>query len=414
ILLVSVGFILLIKGADFLVNGASSFAKRFHISDLAIGLTVVAMGTSAPELVVNIISGAEGTLDDVVFGNIIGSNIFNLFLILGIASVIYPLTVESNALWKEIPYSFFVTIIFFLLVNDVWIHGRDFEDNVNLSDTAVSFESPNIMYDNSDGLGKFESQNFVQIEGTFDSNNDGVGDNDGFFELDSVLAGRITFINPNQEPIIVTQDMNSSVTITSVRGDTLDFKDAIILFVMFAIFLTYIFMNLKRHPEEIDGEDIVIFSSSKTAIMVVLGIAGLVFGGQMIIDNAVKLAEGWGMSRKLIGLTILAAGTSLPELATSAVAAFQKKSDLAVGNIIGSNVFNLLLVIGSTVLVNGPLTFNSALNVDIGFVGLGTVLLFIFMFTLNKYKLDRSEGFVYLMFFVLYNCYIFNVFGGRG
>ena len=116
ILLVSVGFILLIKGADFLVNGASSFAKRFHVSDLAIGLTVVAMGTSAPELVVNIISGADGTLDDVVFGNIIGSNIFNLFLILGIASVIYPLTVQRNALWKEIPYSLFITVIFFILV----------------------------------------------------------------------------------------------------------------------------------------------------------------------------------------------------------------------------------------------------------------------------------------------------------
>lgn len=315
ILLVTVGFVLLIKGADFLVNGASSFAKRFHVSDLAIGLTVVAMGTSAPELVVNIISGADGSLDDVVFGNIIGSNIFNLFLILGISSVIYPLTVQRNALWKEIPYSLFITVIFFLLVNDVL-----------------------------------------------------------FFEKGS---------------------------------NELSVSDAVILFVMFIVFLVYIFMNLKRHPEEVDGEDIIIFSSTKTAIMVVLGIAGLVFGGQMIIENAVILAKNWGMDEKLIGLTILAAGTSLPELATSAVAAFQKKSDLAVGNIIGSNVFNLLLVIGSTVLVNGTLSFNSALNIDLYFVMLGTVLLFIFMFTLNKYKLDRAEGFVYLLFFIAYNYYIF-------
>lgn len=322
ILLLTVGFILLIKGADFLVNGASSFAKRFHVSDLAIGLTVVAMGTSAPELVVNIISGADGALDDVVFGNIIGSNIFNLFLILGISSVIYPLTVQRNALWKEIPYSLFITVIFFILVNDVF-----------------------------------------------------------FFEK-----------------------ANNELTVS----------DAAILFVMFFIFLLYIFLNLKRHPEEIDGEDIVIFSSTKTAVMVVLGIAGLVFGGQMIIKNAVILASAWGMSKELIGLTILAAGTSLPELATSAVAAFQKKSDLAVGNIIGSNVFNLLLVVGSTVLVNGALSFNSLMNVDLGFVMVGTILLFIFMFTLNKYKLDRAEGFVYLMFFVVYNCYIFNVGGFRG
>lgn len=315
ILLVTVGFVLLIKGADFLVNGASSFAKRFHVSDLAIGLTVVAMGTSAPELVVNIISGGK-ELDDVVFGNIIGSNIFNLFLILGIASVIYPLTVQRNALWKEIPYSLFATIFFFILVNDVY-----------------------------------------------------------FFESSS---------------------------------NSLSISDAIILLVLFVIFLVYIFLNLKRNPEDIDGEDIIIFSSSKTAIMIILGVAGLVFGGQMIIENAVILATNWGMDEKLIGLTILAAGTSLPELATSAVAAFQKKSDLAVGNIVGSNIFNLLLVIGTTALVNGPLEFNTVLNYDIGFVMIGTVLLFLFMFTLNKYKLDRAEGFVYLLFFIAYNYYIFS------
>ena len=315
ILLVTVGFVLLIKGADFLVNGASSFAKRFHVSDLAIGLTVVAMGTSAPELVVNIISGGK-ELDDVVFGNIIGSNIFNLFLILGISSVIYPLTVQRNALWKEVPYSLFATIFFFILVNDVYFFGS--------------------------------------------------------------------------------------------TSNALDIKDAIILLVLFLVFLGYIFLNLKRNPEEIDGEDILIYSSSKTAIMIALGIAGLVFGGQMIIENAVILAQAWGMDKKLIGLTILAAGTSLPELATSAVAAFQKKSDLAVGNIVGSNIFNLLLVIGSTTLVNGALSFNSALNYDIGFVMIGTLLLFLFMFTVNKYKLDRAEGFVYLLFFVAYNYYIFS------
>lgn len=315
ILLVAVGFVLLIKGADFLVNGASSLAKRFQVSDIAIGLTVVAMGTSAPELVVNIISGSKN-LDSVIFGNIIGSNIFNIFLILGISAVIYPLTVQRNALWKEVPYSLFVAIMFFLLVNDTMITG---------------------------------------------------GSEDG-----------------------------------------LDFKDGIILLIFFAIFLIYIFMNLKRHPEEADGEEIIMYGSMKTTVMIVLGIAGLVFGGQMIVDNAIVVATEWGMDDKLIGLTIIAAGTSLPELATSAVAAFQKKSDLAVGNIVGSNIFNLLLVLGMTAMVNGTLSYDNVLNVDLYFMMAGIVLLFVFMFTLNKFKLDRAEGFVYLLCFIAYFYFILN------
>ncbi|MBV6644902.1 MAG: calcium/sodium antiporter, partial [Cyclobacteriaceae bacterium] len=307
LLLVVVGFILLIKGADFLVNGASSLAKRFNISDIAIGLTVVAMGTSAPELVVNIISGTvetdQGT-HDVVFGNIIGSNIFNIFLILGVASMIYPLTVQQNALWKEVPYSLLATFIFFVLVNDVLF----FDAEVN----------------------------------------------------------------------------------------ALNAIDGAILLVLFFLFLLYIFLNLKRNPEG-ESEDIIMFGSVKTTVMVVLGIAGLTFGGRMIVTNAVEIADTFGVSKKLIGLTILAAGTSLPELATSAVAAFHKKSDLAVGNIVGSNIFNLLLVLGTTALIHNPIKFNPVLNTDLYLVMIGTFMLFIFMFTFNKYKLDRAEGALYLI-----------------
>lgn len=312
-LLIAVGFVLLIKGADFLVNGASSLAKRFNVSDIAIGLTVVAMGTSAPELVVNIISGSK-ELDGIIFGNIIGSNIFNVFLILGISAVIYPLTVQKNALWKEVPYSFFVSVMFFVLVNDVMFRGAE--------------------------------------------------------------QNELTFV------------------------------DGWVLIALFLIFLIYIFMNLKRNPEEADGEDIIMYGSLKTTVMIILGVAGLIFGGQMIVENSVVIATAWGMSEKLIGLTILAAGTSLPELATSAVAAFQKKSDLAVGNIVGSNIFNLLLVIGATALTSGTLTFDTALNIDIYFMLVGTLLLFLFMFTLNKFKLDRAEGFVYLLCFAAYLYYI--------
>jgi cation:H+ antiporter len=311
--LVVVGFVLLIKGADFLVNGASSLAKRFHVSDIAIGLTVVAMGTSAPELVVNLISGSQGR-DEVVFGNIIGSNVFNTFLILGVASVIYPLTVDRNSLWKDVPYSLLATVVFFILVNDVM-----------------------------------------------------------FFDKDVNMLTR---------------------------------NDGLILMGMFVIFLLYVFLNLKRESDT-DGEEIVVYSSLKTTGMIVAGIAGLVFGGKMVVDNAVKIAEYAGMSQELIGLTILAAGTSLPELATSAVAAFHKKSDLAVGNIVGSNIFNLLLVLGATTIVNSKLDFPTILNVDLYMCMLGTVLLFLFMFTFAKYKLDRSEGLIYLLCFAAYNYYIF-------
>ncbi|MEP1032698.1 calcium/sodium antiporter [Ekhidna sp.] len=317
-MLVIVGFVLLIKGADYLVNGASSLAKRFNISDIAIGLTVVAMGTSAPELVVNIISGSVqdggSGANEVVFGNIIGSNIFNIFLILGVASIIYPLTVERNALWKEVPYSLLATFIFFILVNDAL-----------------------------------------------------------FFDTETNM---------------------------------LDVKDGIILLVMFVLFLVYIFMNLSRNPEA-EVEDIELYGSLKTTIMIVLGIVGLVFGGNLIVENAVTIAKFYHVSDKMIGLTILAAGTSLPELATSAVAAFHKKSDLAVGNIVGSNIFNLLLVLGVTSIVHSPLVYTPSLNTDLYIVMLGTLMLFIFMFTLNKYKLDRAEGIVYLIGFVAYSYYLF-------
>lgn len=316
--LVVIGFVLLIKGADYLVNGASSLAKRFNVSDIAIGLTVVAMGTSAPELVVNIISGSVqdggSGANEVVYGNIIGSNIFNIFLILGVSSMIYPLTVERNALWKEVPYSLLATFIFFILVNDALFFGKDI----------------------------------------------------------------------NQ----------------------LDIKDGIILLVMFALFLIYIFMNLSRNPEA-EVEDIEVYSNLKTTIMISVGILGLIFGGKMIVDNAVSIAKFFDVSDKMIGLTILAAGTSLPELATSAVAAYNKKSDIAVGNIVGSNIFNLLLVLGATSLVHAPLIYTPTLNTDLIIVMVGTLMLFLFMFTLAKYKLDRAEGAVYLIGFIAYSYYLF-------
>ena len=317
IILIAIGFALLIKGADFLVDGASSLAKRFNVSDIVIGLTVVAMGTSAPELVVNAMSGViiteEGT-HDVVFGNIIGSNIFNLYLILGISAIIYPLTVQRNALWREIPFSLAATVVFFILANDV-----------------IFFDA---------------SQN------------------------------------------------------------SLDYSDALILISLFGLFMVYIFLNIKRNPDITPLDKIPLFGSLKTTLMITGGIAGLIFGGQLIVENAVKIAEYYNVSEKLIGLTILAAGTSLPELATSAVAAFKKKSDLAVGNIIGSNIFNVLLVLGITTFIHAPLGYNVQLNMDLYICMGGTLLLFFFMYSFGKYKLDRIEGVFYLLGFLAYFVFI--------
>lgn len=316
-LLIVVGFVLLIKGADYLVSGASSLAKRFNVPDIAIGLTIVAMGTSAPELVVNIISGRDG-YDGVVFGNIIGSNIFNMFLILGVAAIIYPISVQKNSLFKEIPYSLFATLIFFILVNDVLLFG------------AVE--------------------------------------------------------------------------------NTLSAGDSIILLVLFSLFLVYIFFNLKKETTSEEQEEIEIYGSLKTTLMIIGGLAGLTFGGRLIVDNAVEIARYFDVSEKLIGLTILAAGTSLPELATTAVAALHKKSDLAVGNIIGSNIFNLLLVLGASGLVSSagnPLVFDTVMNTDLYVIMGGTLMLFLFMYTFSKYKLDRAEGILYVTCFFSYTWYLF-------
>jgi cation:H+ antiporter len=306
-----IGFVLLIKGADFLVTGASSVAKRFAISEMAIGLTIVAMGTSMPELVVNVISGNSG-YNEVVFGNIIGSNIFNLFLILGVAGVIYPLTVQNDTVWKEIPFSLGITLIFFLLIND------------------------------------------------------------NFFSH-SEQSGASTI-------------------------------DGIFLFGLFGLFLYYVYRSMKK-GENLDVEPIQQISNKKSTIMVIGGIAGLAIGGKLVVDNAIDIAHNFEVSEKMIGLTIIAAGTSLPELATSATAALKKRSDIAVGNVIGSNIFNILFVLAISSMLN-PIEFNTVMNYDIYLLIFGTAVLFIFMFTFSSRRLDRRESAFLLFCFVCYMTYI--------
>ena len=309
LILLAVGLLLLIKGADFLVDGASTFAKKKNVSDLAIGLTIVAFGTSAPELVVNVFAAFQGH-EDIVFGNIIGSNNFNLLAILGIAGLITPLVVQSSTVWKEIPISFLAALVLLLLANN-------------------------------------------------------------FF---------------------------------SGSGPVLSRLDGIILLCLFVLFLYYVYKQMREIPMD-EKLEVKQMSNSKILAFVILGLTGLVLGGRLVVSAAMDIAANLGVSEKIIGLTIVAAGTSLPELATSVIAALKKKSDIAVGNIIGSNIFNIFFILGVSAVVR-PQNFDPVFNTDLYLLLGGTIFLFVAMFLTAKKKLDRWEAAILLLTFIAYTIYL--------
>lgn len=310
ITLIFLGFGSLIKGADWLVNGASLLAKKNNIPNLVIGLTIVAFGTSAPELVVNIVASFEDH-PDIVLGNIIGSNNFNLFMILGIVGLIFPITVQSSTVWKEIPISFAAALLLLLLANDFY------------------FQKTNII-------------------------------------------SRL---------------------------------DAFILLIMFGLFLYYIYKQLTKEVATESIKDKVKSSNYKIWGLIIIGFAGLIIGGKLVVDNAIDVARNLRISEKIIGLTIIAAGTSLPELMTSVVAAFKKNSDIAIGNIIGSNIFNIFLILSISAFVR-PIQYSKVFNTDIFVLIIGTIFLFIGMFTGKKKKLDRGEAGILLLAFIGYTIYL--------
>ncbi len=317
ILLLLIGFIILIKGADFLVDSASSIAKKYGISNLAIGLTVVAFGTSMPELMVSLFAAIDGQ-SDASFGNIIGSNNLNLLLILGVSGLIYPLVVQRNTVKYEVPLSLFAALLLFFLVNDSFVW----------SDPSSSLT--------------------INILGRFDSS---------------------------------------------------------ILLICFVGFIFYVYRTMQRTSEIEEGEPIKLYKTPISVGMLILGVGMLVGGGKLVLTNAIEIAHYFHLSEKLIGLTVLAAGTSLPELATSCVAAYRKNTDIAIGNVVGSNIFNILLILGITGMVN-PVAYNPALNFDMYVLFGSTILLMIFMFTLTARKLDRWEAFIMLSVYVTYTIYL--------
>lgn len=302
VFLIIIGFVFLILSADILVDGSSGIAKKFHIPEIIIGLTIVSIGTSMPELFVSITSALEGH-SDMAMGNIIGSNLSNLLLILGLSAIIKPVIFQKETRLYEIPMCLFFTIILMIFCNSQY------------------------------GISRIE---------------------------------------------------------------------AIILLILFCTFFGYtIFMGKKESQNEIDVKENKKNSTIKNIILIILGVVGLKIGGDLTVNNAVNVANYFDISEKIISLTILAIGTSLPELVTSVMAAIKGNSDIAIGNIIGSNIFNILLIIGVSAIIK-PITYNVTYNFDLSILLLSTIILAIFPFIPPKEKMSRANGIIYFLMYVIY------------
>ena len=309
IVLLIVGFVVLIKGADLFVDGASSIAGNFKISKMLIGLTIVAFGTSAPEFAVSVKSLISGN-GDIVLGNVVGSNILNILLILGTSSLFHFLNVKNSTVKKELPITLLITTLFAVLLSDC----------------------------------------------LFDRN----------------VANVFTR------------------------------SDGIILLLFFLVFIYYL-ISMARNKIDYDQEE-KYMPMGKSILFTIIGLVSIVVGSNLVVDNASSLASLIGISEKMIALTIIALGTSLPELVTSVTATRKGEYDIAIGNVVGSNIFNLGIVIGIPVFIFGgiqKITFN---YIDLIVMLLSALLLFIFSF--KDRKITRKEGIVFLIIFVIYYSYV--------
>lgn len=305
------GLLLILLGANYLVDGSSSIARRFGLSEFVIGLTIVGIGTSTPEMVVSFLSAFQGKAD-MAIGNIVGSNIFNTMLILGVTALIAPLTITRSNMKRDIPLNIGVTVLLILL--------------------------------------------------------------------------------------------GMSGTIFRTGTDMLSRVDGIILLAVFAWYMWTSFRNDSADSSE-ESEESKTYSIGISALMIAGGLAALVFGGRLFVNAATEIAKGFGVSDKFIAVTVLAAGTSMPELATSAVAAFKGKGQLALGNILGSNISNILLILGGSALIH-PLSFTGMTVVDLGAVLAGALFILASAYTLKKKKLDRVEGSILVLMEVAYMWYL--------
>lgn len=297
-----VGLVLIVLGADSLVDGSSSVARRLKVSEFVIGLTIVGMGTSAPEMVVSWLGAIKGS-SDIALGNVLGSNIFNTLLILGLTAIILPIGITGNNKKFDIPMNIFVTAVFIAF---------------GLVDRVIS---------------RFDGALFL------------------------------------------------------------------------ALFAGYMWLSFKKQEKEEEVREVDEIPVWRAVVMILLGLGGLVVGGNLFVNNATVIAQALGVSDKFIAITLLAGGTSLPELATCVVAAAKKKGALALGNIIGSNMFNLLLIVGGSALIH-PLAFGGFSLVDLGVLALSSVVLLTSAFIGKKDKIDRLDGALFVAIWVAYMTYL--------
>lgn len=302
------GLALVVLGANWLVDGASSLARRLGVSKLAVGLTVVAFGTSLPEMTVNIFAVAQNQ-PEVAIGNVTGSNICNILLILGVSAMLCPLRVQKSTVWKEIPFSMLAAVLLCVMVMDKFFDGA--------------------------------------------------------------------------------------------ANNTLSRTDGFAFLAMFILFLAYIAGMAKNLLSCDQQDEHKTFSVGKSLVLISLGIAFLILGGKGVVEGAIRIADWLGLTKSFVAVTLIAVGTSIPELATSAVATYKKNSDIAVGNVIGSNIFNIFLVLGvSSTLRPIPVPSDLMLSIAVGIIA--AVILFITLFVGKRHSIDRWQGAVMLGMYVLY------------
>lgn len=313
------GLLLILVGANIVTDGASSIAKRFGVSDLTIGLTVVAFGTSAPELVISLMAACSGC-SSIAIGNVVGSNIFNILVILGATSLVSPIIIKKSVMTNEIPMVILSSLILL----------------------ALGFSS----------------------------------------SLDGTATSSISRVN------------------------------GLMLLVFFALFMRYMFASAKRandsqndDPARADGDKLTKLSMTRAAIYVVAGLAGLIWGGDKFVDGASGIARSMGVSDAIIGLTIVAIGTSLPELATSIVAAVKHKPGLAIGNVIGSNIFNILLILGAAASIS-PLPFGDVSKTDLLTLTGASILFLLFGRLFKQRTITRIEGAIMVACYAGYMAYL--------
>ena len=316
ILLMLAGLALLLVGANYLTEGSSAVAKRFGISEFVIGLTIVAIGTSAPEFVVSLISTIDGKTD-IAIGNILGSNIFNALMILGVTALIHPMRIENSTLTRDIPFGLLAAVVLAISGLDVWLNG---------SDGIIS---------RSEGL---------------------------------------------------------------------------LMLCFWIVFMVYSFMTAKRDesPEEtqpVEKEDSKKKSIWIELIMIVGGLAGLIYGGDLFLEYAVIFARDMGMSEAVIAVTLMAGGTSMPELITCVIAAVKKRGQLALGNVIGSNISNVFLILGTCASV-APLQLGDILPIDLIILTAASLIIAVTAFTFRRNELDRTEGVLFILMYIGYVVYL--------